>query len=252
MFSTQWGGSHSASSLEKTFLCSWYSFGRFLSFSLVLLAIAAHFWAKVVFWIWKVLPALQSFQQCSQICFGVTFTCFALWSSPLSQSIWGLKVYRKGYPSMTLSCSKLVIKNSCSLVCPLTWMLRVHFWVMLPAEFVVPSMLWMVQSLLSFLVGSFIQETVLGSTKFLVAPLLIKAFSVSRVVDKRKFIIKALCLLINTCCALSAYAATTSTGEFKNLDHQGVPGIGLPCLFHQGEPPVSPASWYQFHQQLLF
>src|SRR5260370_39623580 len=123
---------------------------------------------------------------------------------------------------------------------------------MFPAEFVVPSMLWMVQSLSSFLVGSFIQETVLGSMKFSVAPLSIKAFSVLRVVNKRKFIIKALHLLINTCRALSAHAVTASTGEFKNPDHQGVLGIGPPCLFHRGELLALPISWYRFHQQLLF
>ena len=218
---------------------------------MVLLVIAAHFWAKVVFWIWKVLPVFQSLQQCSHICFGVAFICLASWSSPLSQSIWGLKFHRKGYPNTTQSCPRLVMKNSCSLVCFLTWTLRTHFWVMLLAEFVVPSMLWMVRFLSSFWVGSFIWETVLGSMKFSVAPLSIKAFLVLRVVDKRKFIIKALCLLINTCCALSAHAVTASTGKFKNPDHQGVPGIGLPCLFHQGEPPVSPTSWYWFHQQLL-
>src|SRR5258708_25966305 len=144
------------------------------------------------------------------------------------------------------------MKKSCSLVCPPTWRLRAHFLVMFPAKFVVPSMLWMVQSLSSFLVGSFIRETVLGSMKFSVAPLLIKAFLVSRVVNKRKFIIKALRLLINTCHTLSACAATASTGKFKNLDHQGVPGIGPSCLFRQGEPLALLISWYQFHPQLLF
>src|SRR5258708_10039415 len=183
------------------------------------------------FFFGEVLPVLQSLQQCSHICFGVAFTCFALWSSPLSQSIWGLKFCRKGYPSTTRSCPRLVMKNSCSLVCLLTWILRVHFRVMFPAEFVVPSILWIVRSLSSFLVGSFIRETVLGSMKFLVALLSIKAFSVSRVVDKVKFIIKALCLSINICHALSAHTATASTDEFKNLDRRVVPGIGLLFLF---------------------
>ncbi len=103
---------------------------------------------------------------------------------------------------------------------------------MFPVEFVVPLILWMVQSLLSFLVGSFIWETVLGSMKSSVAPLSIKAFSVSRVIDSKKFIIKALHLLINTCHALSAHAVTASTGNFKNLDLQEVPERGLPCLSH--------------------
>src|SRR5216684_1627331 len=112
----------------------------------------------------------------------------------------------------------------------------------------------MVRSLSSFLVGSFIQKTVLGSVKFSVAPLSIKAFSVLRVIDKRKFIIKALCLLINTCHTLSACTVTASTGEFKNLDHQRVLGIGPPCLFCQGEPPALPTSWYPswFCQWLWF
>src|SRR5260370_9150626 len=113
----------------------------------------------------------------------------------------------------------LVMKDFCSFVCPTTWNVRVDFRVMFRGEFVVPSILWMVWSLLSFLVGSFIRETVLGSMKFLVAPLLIKAFLVSRVINKVKFIIKALCLSINICHALSAHAATASTGEFKNPDH---------------------------------
>src|SRR5229473_8687922 len=88
--------------------------------------------------------------------------------------------------------------------------------------------------------------------KFSVAPLSIKAFSVLRVVNKRKFIIKALHLLINTCRALSTHAVTASTGKFKNLDRQGVLGIGPPCLFHRGELLALPISWYQFCHQSLF
>src|SRR5258708_22071230 len=125
------------------------------------------------------------------------------------------------------------MKNSISFMSSPTCTLRVHFHVIFPAELNVPSMLWIVCSLSNFCVGSSILDIVLGSRKFSVAPLSTSVFSVSCVVNKINLIIKAFLFAMNICRILSAHAATTSRGDFKNPPLPK--GLQISHLSHLGQ-----------------
>src|SRR5712672_3337276 len=91
-----------------------------------------------------------------------------------------------------------------------------HFFVMRPAWLFVPSILWILRGLFRSSVGNRSLETTLGSRKFSVAPLSMRASSVFRIVLKTSFIVREFRLVINIRRVDNARAATTSTDGSKN------------------------------------
>src|SRR5712672_967339 len=189
-----------------------------LSFSLLWLAAAVHFWAKVAFRRkQRSLSVRQTFLQCFSKRTGVISINVVWWMFPFSQLIVGLKTWRKGYPRTILSCPRLVTKKSISWSTFPSWILSRHFLVISPAWLFVPSILWMLHGLSKFSVINRSLVTARGSRKFLVAPLSMRATSVLRVILKTNFIVRAFCLVMNIRRIDNAHTATTSVDDSKNL-----------------------------------
>jgi len=131
----------------------------------------------------------------------------------------GLKNRRKGYPRTIRSCPRFVTKKSISCLFLPSWTSSWHFFVIRPAWLFVPSMLWILHGLSRSSMGNRSLDTALGSRKFSVAPLSIRASSVFRVVFRTNFIVRAFRLVINIRCVDNARAATTSADDSKNPFH---------------------------------
>src|SRR5712672_2386076 len=213
------GGSLFAPSSENTLQCFLYSVGisSSRSFSFCWFAAAVHRWAKLAFL--RKQRSRSVFQTCWQ-CFnskeGVISTREAWSRFPFSQLMVGLKKRRKGYPRTIRSCPKFVIKKSISCLFFPSWTLSRHFLVMRPAWLFVPSMLWILRGFFRSSVGNLSLETTLGSRKFSVAPLSMRASSVFRVVFKTSLMVRAFCLVINIRRVDNARAATTSADVSEN------------------------------------
>src|SRR5712672_1785725 len=218
--SSRCGGSLFAPSSENTLQCFLYTVGisASRSFSFCWFAAAVHRWAKLAFL--RKQRSWSVFQTCWQ-CFnnkeGVISTKEAWSRFPFSQLMVGLKNQRKGYPRTIRSCPKFVIKTSISCLFFPSSTLSRNVFVMRPAWLFVPSILWILRGLFRSSVGNLSLETTLGSRKFSVAPLSMRASSVFRVVLKTSFIVREFRLVINIRRVDNARAATTSTDGSKNL-----------------------------------
>ena len=131
----------------------------------------------------------------------------------------GLKNRRKGYPRTIRSCPRFVTKKSISCLFLPSWTSSWHFFVIRPAWLFVPSMLWILHGLSRSSMGNRSLDTALGSRKFSVAPLSIRASSVFRVVFRTSFIVRAFHLVINIRRVDNARAVTTSADDSKNPFH---------------------------------
>ena len=131
---------------------------------------------------------------------------------------------------------------SCDVLSNLT--LSQHLQVIYPALLIVLSILRMFLGFSSFSVDNHSLTTALGSRKFSVAPLLMRAPSVFDVVDKISFIFKVFHLIVDIQYIDSACAATINKGDSKNLNLRAWPAEGHLFLHHPGLVPFWLGPWF--------
>ena len=110
-----------------------------------------------------------------------------LWSKSLmgllrvsvDQLTFGLVASKKGYPRMKLSSPMLAIRNLCDWLWLSLQMVRITTLVMDHSLFTIPSTLRSCWAMGSFWVGKLYFLTILGWTRFSVAPLFRRAFSLA-------------------------------------------------------------------------